>query len=180
VSVSSPAWPAASEVRSPLPLTAVALAGFVVAAHLEAAVQALPVSPALGGYLLAAAAGSGGWAVWAWRQRGIAVWAGIALFGSLAALWACSRTVGLPLGAGLRAPAGPLDGATFVDELLLVVVCVRWGLRRTGGGRTAAVSYAAVCVSLMLLSMGCTVGQASVSQRAWAAGRGDPLFCHLI
>ncbi len=170
----------AAPARSTLPLTAVALAAAVVAAHLEAAIQALPVSLPLGLFLLGVAATVAGWATWSWRRAAGPPWVGVPVFAGLAALWLLSRTVGLPFAGGLRAPVGPLDAATALNELLLVAVCIWWAAGRDGGTRMAGAGYLALCASVTMISMGCTVGVASGADRAWAAVHGTPLFCHLI
>lgn len=166
--------------RTPLPAIATALAAFIAVAHIEAAVQAIGASPLLGTWLLAVAALVAGWVWAAVRRGGGAVWLGTALFGALALVWIVSRTAGLPLAGGLRAPVGPLDAITCLDELLLAAVCARWAGGRTGNARLAASAYVALSGSFVILSMGCGVGAAGGAQHAWAAGHGAALFCHLI
>lgn len=167
-------------LRTPLPVIAAALAAFIALAHLEAAVQAASPSPALGAWLLGVALLVAGWAWAAVRVGGAVVPAGMALFGILALVWIASRTVGVPGTGGLRAPVGPLDAVTCLDELLLAGVCARWAGGRSGNGTIAVTAYVALSVSFVMLSMGCGVGAAAAGQRAWAASHGAPLFCHLI
>jgi hypothetical protein len=164
-----------------LPIT-VALAGFVAAAHLETAVEAVPVSLGLAAALLVVAAGS---ATWGWRvlrtPTARALRWGAGVFVVLALVWLASRTTGLPFGLAPRAPLGLLDTATALDEVLLAgaaLALARGGRRRArflpGSG------FAALSVSFVLLSMGCGVGSAAPARERAVAAHGLVLYCHLF
>lgn len=152
---------------------AIGLALCVSASHLVAAIQARGWISA---WLIAVGVGAAGWAWWTFRTAGDAARrTGVALALAPAAVWACSRIVGLPFGLAPRAPIGPLDAVTVADELLLALVCLRrWP---HGAERLAVAAFATAAASLMLLSMGCDVGAGSRS--VGFAGHSATLLCHL-
>jgi hypothetical protein len=61
-----------------------------------------------------------------------------------------------------------------------VAIYVAWASGRSGGARVLGTGYLALCLSLMLISMGCSVGQASGQTQAWATAHGATLYCHLL
>lgn len=190
--VAIPAPAAESGVpRTPLWPAAVGLAAFIAAAHLEAAIDAAPSSLWLSAGTATVAVLTG---AWAWRMlRARSRWllaTGAAGALLLAGVWAYSRTLGLP-GAGFRAPVGPLDAMTALDELLLAVVALMLLGRRAGSAprrpekALVLFGYATASLSLMLLSMGCGIGTVSAASAAaggasGAGGHAFVLFCHLF
>jgi hypothetical protein len=164
-----------------IPVT-IGLAGFVAASHLDASIQSagssLPLAAALAATALVVS-------LWGWRVAhqltGRLLLGGAALFASLAAIWLCSRTVGLPFGIAPRAPAGILDSVTAFDEVLLAAAAVM--LATTPGraeGLLPGFAFLAMSVSFMLLIAGCGIGAATPQRGVGFAARSAvPLFCHL-
>jgi len=163
-------------------LVTLGLAAFVAASHVEAAVGALPYSPALSAGLAVAGVAAAGWAVRVARRpsRGV-LRAGAAAALALVALWAWTRTIGVPFGAG-RAPVGVLDAATAFDELLLAafaLAAARSGRSRRAGrasGELAPMLGAvAISLSFIVLAMGCDPARTAAADSAQA----PELICHL-
>jgi hypothetical protein len=161
---------------------AVGLAAFVAASHVEAAVAAaaahsLVVGAIAGGVGLVAAA----WALRVARRPARALLlAGAAGAATLAALWLWTRTLGVPLSGGARAPVGVLDAITAFDELLLAGYAI--AAARSHGQAAARDRFPLTgCVAISLSFVALAVGCAPPSQAA--AGSGDaqaPAFiCHL-
>lgn len=160
---------------------ALGLGAFIAAAHLESAVQAVSSSWALALVLAAVAALVATWTWRLWRGGSVAVArAGAGLFGALAALWLASRTAGLPFGLAPRAPIGPLDALTALDEVLLVGLPLLLTrplafLTRRGPG----IGFIAMSASFVMLSMGCQVGTSATGAQH-LAGHAFTLYCHLF
>jgi len=100
-----------------------------------------------------------GWAACVWRRpsRPVLLW-GLALNVGLVAVWALSRTRGLPVGPdAFHAEAvGPLDLQSTVDELLTGVLVastlVAW--RSVLAYACEALALAAACTSFVVLASG--------------------------
>ena len=165
-------------------LVTIGLAAFVATSHVEAAVGASPYSPALSAGLALAGLVAAGWTVRVARKpsRGLLL-AGAAAALALVALWAWTRTIGVPFGAG-RVPIGLLDAATAFDELLLAAfaLAVARGARRTrlapgrtGGELAPMLGAVAISLSFIVLAIGC-----DPARTAAADGAPPPaLICHL-
>ena len=150
--------PAAPAVPRALALP-VALVGSLATAGVHAAVgpRHLSVGLLVGGFFLATATAQLIWAtlVWSSPTRTL-LWAGAAGNTALLAVWALSRTAGLP-GLG-REPVGPWDLAAGVWEVAVAAAClVQLRTRRATSGRTwhpAATGWlAASTVVLGILSV---------------------------
>ena len=95
--------------------------------HAIAAVEHMGEFALFGAFFACLAAVQLAWGSWIFSRPApqILGW-GVYLAGAVAALWLCSRTVGLPLGpTSWRAePAGPLDVAATSDELVLAFMAL--------------------------------------------------------
>ena len=109
------------------------LAWAVALIHALAALAAISTSALAAAVLAAVALMQLGAGVLVYRRPSRAVFAVLAAAGIvLVAVWALSRTVGLPVGAapGRRQPVGPLDALAMLDELAFIVVAVLQLARR--------------------------------------------------
>jgi hypothetical protein len=171
----------ASTRLAPALVLAIGLAAFVAASHLEAGVAAVAVSPAIGAVGALVAAGAGAWALRAARRPSRrTLLAGAAAALALVALWAWTRTVGVPLdGSRGRAPIGVLDALTAFDELLLAWFAIRAARLasrgRAGSDRWPLLGCLAISLSFIALAMGCAPSRSATEARAAAS----PLVCHL-
>jgi hypothetical protein len=138
------------------------LAAFSWAAAAVHAVVAVPhfeEFPLFGAAFVAVALAQGAWAVLAFRacdRRRLG--AGIALNAGVLAVWAISRTAGLPIGPEPGEPeaVGLADLATGVDELALIVLAAAL-LRRHASARSDALGIWARQAALTVLIF-CGVG----------------------
>jgi hypothetical protein len=169
--------------RSPVMLITIGLAAAVAVSHIEAAVGAFAGgSPALAAALVAVAAAAGLWTVRvARRPARSTLLAGAAGAAALVAMWATTRTIGVPLGLAERAPVGVLDALTALDELLLTgfaitAADVQRGLRE----RWSAVGSIAISLSFIALATGCGPAVAPTTASAGASpSAAVALLCHL-
>jgi hypothetical protein len=167
--------------RTPSVPIAIGLAAFVAASHLEAAVSAMPHSPAVGVAVGAIAVAAAAWAVRVARRPSRALLlSGAAGAAALVALWLWTRTVGVPgLGGGEPAPVGVLDALSALDALLLAAFAI--GAARSAGRppseRWPVIGCVAISVSFIALAMGC-----EPAPTASASAPPDPaaaFVCHL-
>jgi hypothetical protein len=173
-------------LQDPAVLIVVGLGGFIAASHLEAAVGAFATSPAVSVVLAGLAVAAACWVVrLAARPSRAVLLAGACGAAALAALWICTRTLGLPGGIAPRAPAGILDTLTAFDELLLAATALAAArARRPGRGRRQRWPVAgsvAISLSFIALAMGCEPPPAPAGGGAPGGyAHGAPaLICHL-
>lgn len=115
-------------------LLAALLSAGAGAAHLLVCPAHFSEDPLYGVFFAAAAAGQFLWAAVVVNRPGTAVLvAGIGANTAVVALWALTRTAGIPLGAsaGRREPVGTLDVTTALLELAVIACCARALRRRT-------------------------------------------------
>jgi len=168
----------ARATSAPAVAMAVGLAVFVAASHLEAAVAVAARAPAVGAITAAVAVAAAAWALRIARRPSRALLlAGAAGAASLAALWLWTRTIGVPLSGGARAPVGVLDAITAFDELLLAgfALAAARALGRPAGDRFPLLGCVAISLSFIALAMGCAPPAPAAGSHAAAPA----YVCHL-
>ncbi|MDQ6687960.1 MAG: hypothetical protein M3Z50_10220 [Actinomycetota bacterium] len=125
--------------RTSLQRAAALLTAGAAVIHIGVAGQHFQEWWAAGAFFLVTAAAQLGWAMWLW-QRPVGRWVplgGAALNLALLAVWAVSRTTGLPFGAGHPEAVGVADVVTGVLEagsVVLVLVAARSSQATPGVG----------------------------------------------
>ena len=150
--------------------------------HALAALAALSTSTVAAGVLGAVALTELGAGVIVYRRPSRPVLGAVAGAGVLlVAVWALSRTVGLPLGSapGRPQPVGPLDALAMLDELAFVAV-IALRLWAPGGEGVASVLRRVPSVAGMLLVIVSSLAFLDFRPaRAGVGGSGYVFFCPL-
>ena len=182
-SVGARSSPLASDRRSEARFAVVLLAGALSCVYAISGATAIGQAPAAGALLLAVAVLQAGWLL-ALRQRpGRALLLGSALNVLLVAIWALSRTRGLPIGDGAQQPVGLVDALCAADAAAIAVLA--WRLNRPLGRRIARAAplLSQWAIVLAVSSLGALAGGHTHGQRVAGDGsaRGQVhIYCRLL